>query len=106
MAAIALPAMTTLATVIAARNYATNAAMQLARTWTISTINERGLAVQEMKSSLIARSAFPLTLNTSCNPDCEMPGAEIDVKATISTGVPWIGRIEVHQKMEMNRYAP
>lgn len=106
MSAIALPAMTTLATVISARNYATNAAMQLARTWTISTVNERGLAIQEVKSSLIAMSPFPLTLTASCAPDCETPGAELDVKSTITTGVPWIGRIEVHQKMEMNRYAP
>ena len=106
MSAIALPAITSLATVSQARDYATSSSMQVARTWTISTINERDLAVAEMKQSLISKAPFPMKIATTCTPDCESIGATVSVTSSISTGVPWIGKIEVTQSLDMNRYAP
>lgn len=106
MSAIALPAITSLATVINARDYATSASMQLARTWTISTVNERDLAVAQMQQSLIAQAPYPMTISTTCTPDCEAIGATVTVTSRIATGVAWIGRIAVRQSLEMNRYAP
>ena len=106
MAAIAVPAISSLAVVITARNYAENSAVQLARTWTISTISERDQAVAEVRKSLIQGSPYPLTLSSRCIPDCQRPGGIVEITSRISTGIAWIGALEFTYELESNKYAP
>jgi hypothetical protein len=106
MAAIAVPAITALATVVTARNYAENAAVSLARTWTISTVTERDQAILDMRNGLILKSPYPLTLSTKCVPDCQSSGAVIEVTSRIVTSIPWIGIMQFKYELEANKYAP
>ena len=106
MAAIAVPAVTALAAVVTARNYAENAAVSLARTWTISTVTERDQAVSDVRASLIRQSPYPLTLLTKCIPECQSPGAVIEVTSRIATGIAWIGVLQFTYDLESNQYAP
>ena len=106
MAAIALPAVTALATVVTARNYAENAAVQLARTWTISTIAERNQAVSDVRNSLMLKSPYPLTLSYKCVPGCQSPKAVIGVTSKIATGISWVGVLQFNYELESNAYAP
>ena len=81
------PAVGAVSSLAAAYRQGEDAAVTIARTWTVTDATARPTVISSLRSRLVSRGARPMTLNVTCLPSCDDLNAEVRVTATVTTGV-------------------
>lgn len=105
-AVILVPAVSALAQVASARAAADDAALSVARAWSIPDSALRWQTATGAAAWLERRSVRRLRILVRCDVDCANPAATAVITASVATGLRYPAVVSSVRRMQGDRYAP
>lgn len=101
-----LPVASAVSTIAAARRMADGAVFEVARVWTVTSVENRLSEARTAAALLASQASLPLRITVSCTRACTDLATRVLATATVDTGVPLIGQIRARQELTRDAYAP